>query len=92
MELSQNLKPQRHPDVLERELPDELILYHPGTDDAILLNRVSAAIWDLCDGTQSLDDIANQVADAFGAAHEEVLGDVKETVTQYLQAGLLIPK
>lgn len=81
--------PERRDGLIERELPDALILYDPHADRVFLLNCVSAAIWDLCDGECSQEQIAEEIAQQFAAPPDEVLEDVERTITRFRQDGLL---
>ena len=83
--------PKRREGLIERELPEELILYDPETDCAFLLNRTSAAIWDLCDGQSALRQIAEQIAPRFSAPPEKVVEDVRATIERFHRDRLLVP-
>ena len=83
--------PKRREGLIERELPEELILYDPETDRAFLLNRTSAAIWDLCDGQNALRQIVEQIASCFSAPAEKVVEDVRATIERFHSDGLLVP-
>ena len=82
--------PRRRSDLIERELPAELILYDPENDRAFLLNRTSAAIWDLCDGQHSADRIAGQIALHCDVAVKTVLQDVNESIARFIDQALLV--
>ena len=56
------------------ESPDGLIVYDETTDRVHHLNQTAAVILGLCDGTQTVDDIAIQVARMF--ATDEVSPEV----------------
>ncbi len=79
----------RRSGIVERELPTELILYDPEGDRAFLLNRVSAAIWDMCDGRQSAEQMAAEIADLFAEASDTVLEDVTRTIARLVDDGLV---
>ena len=83
--------PKRRDGLIERELPAELILYDPVTDRAFLLNRTSAAIWDLCDGKNATQQISEQLASHFGATVEKVVEDVRTTIERFRRDRLLVP-
>ncbi len=83
--------PKRREGLIERELPEELILYDPETDRAFLLNHTSAAIWDLCDGESALRQIVEQIAPCFSAPLEKVVEDVKATIERFHRDRLLVP-
>lgn len=54
------------------------------------LNLVGAHIWNLCDGTRSLEDISKALAAEFDAEPSEVEGDVAEFVKNLFERGWLI--
>ena len=83
--------PKRRDGLIERELPEELILYDPEIDRAFLLNHTSTAIWDLCDGQSALRQIAEQIALCFSAPAEKVVEDVRATIERFHRDRLLAP-
>lgn len=83
--------PKRREGLIERELPEELILYDPETDRAFLLNRTSAAIWDLCDGQHSAEQIAREIAEHLSAPLTKVVEDVQQTIARLQRNRALVP-
>jgi hypothetical protein len=49
--------PQRNRDVELREVGDESVLVTP-SGDTFVLNPTARAIWELCDGTTTVDELA----------------------------------
>jgi hypothetical protein len=75
------IRPKRRDSIVEREVDSELVLHDPMTDRTLLLNSVSAAIWDLCDGARTVDEIARCIAEHFrGSEDDEILRDTVELV------------
>jgi hypothetical protein len=84
-------RPIRREKVIERELEGELVLHDPDTERTVLLNPVSAAIWDLCDGEHTVEEIARCVAEHFrGAVEGQVLEDTIEAVERLQSEGVLM--
>lgn len=81
--------PKRRDGLIERELAEELILYDPEGDRAYLLNRIGAAIWDLCDGNHTPKGIARTIAEHFSVPAAKVVEDVNETIARFHQDRLL---
>jgi len=81
--------PKRRDEVVERALPDELILYNVAKDQVFLLNQTSAAIWDLCDGQRSIDGIAGEIAGHFAASPGVVREHVQRTIASFQERALL---
>ena len=81
--------PKRREGLVERELPDELILYDPETDRAFLLNHTSAAVWDLCNGQSPKEEIAEALVRHLGAPAETAGEHVRGTIDRFGRNGLL---
>lgn len=71
------------------DLGAELLIYSDEHELGITLNASSKQIWQLCDGTRSLDEIATAIAQQLGCATDGLLEDVYATVLQFHQLGLL---
>ena len=74
-------------------LDDNVALYDEVGQLMILLNTSAAAVWELCDGGRTLDDIGHALAEAHGAtgAAAAVIGDdVRLTVRKLAELGLVV--
>ena len=80
---------RRREGLYERELPGELILYDPECDRAFLLNQTAAAVWDLCDGATSVEQMAREISASFSISQERALEDARTTVANLEREGLL---
>ena len=62
--------------VLRKEFDDWAVLFNPDTAEAVGVNPVGVAIWEMLDGKNSLEDIAGLVnkdfADVPGSAAQEI--------------------
>jgi len=83
-------KPKRLDRVIERQMDNELVLYDSQTDRTFLLNHVSAAIWDLCDGTNTIQDIAREISIHFHTPEQTVLDDAMAAIRKFLAEGILV--
>ena len=83
-------RPIAVPTVSSYPLDDELVLYTSTDGQAYILNHTAARVWRLLDGTRTEVEAAREVADTYGEAYEQVLGDVRELVEHLLTAGLLM--
>lgn len=52
----------REDNIVVQELKDEVLIYDLNTHKAFCLNKTSALVWQLCDGTKSADQISNQIS------------------------------
>ena len=82
----------RRKGVAAHPLGDELLLYTPEMAKAFSLNHSAQAVWNLCDGQRTVVEISQDLARRYDAAPDQLLGDVKETVLQLRELGLLEPE
>ena len=62
------MKPSaRRSGVFAENLPEEVILYDKSSNKVHCLSKTAAAIWESCDGTKSVDDLARIVEAKLGA-------------------------
>jgi hypothetical protein len=71
------------------DLGDELLIYSSERELGITLNHSSKQIWQLCDGTHTLEDMAAILSQQLGCAKEVLLEDICTTVVQLHKLGLL---
>ena len=71
-----------------KSLPDELLIYHLRRHQAHSLNRIAAAVWRQCDGTQTPGEIALRLHDAQGVPVDE--DTVRYALGKLSRAGLLL--
>ena len=77
------------PNVLETELDGEVSLYNPAQEEVTVLNGTASAVWYLCDGTFSADEIVELLAKSYSVDVEEIRSDVEQTIAMLSEAGLL---
>jgi len=86
-------RPARRDGAATVPLDDNVALYDEVGQLMILLNPSAAAVWELCDGTRTLDEIGHALAEAHGAtgADAAVIGDdVRLTVHKLADLGLVV--
>jgi hypothetical protein len=81
--------PLARAEVMVHSLDDDLILHLPGNDDVFVLNRTGARIWALCDGTHTVHQIAEEIADTYEVASDRAASDVDALAKELRSAGLL---
>ena len=82
-------KPMAVPGVLEYEVEDDLVLYRPSTDDVEVLNGTAAAVWWLCDGTRTGQEIVEAIAHLYGQSVEQVRIEIFSIVERMFEEGLV---
>ncbi|MGB7059216.1 MAG: PqqD family protein [Geitlerinemataceae cyanobacterium] len=87
------LRPRKVPEIEEYSFGDEMLLALSDRGIATSLNSSAQAIWQLCDGCQTLDQMSTMLADRFGFSQEvlrqELWKQVTETIAQFDRLGLL---
>jgi len=68
--------------------PDETAMVLFDGRATLALNLVAAFVWDLLDGTRSLDDTSQAVVRAFGVDQRTARADVGRLCEEFRQAGL----
>jgi hypothetical protein len=71
------------------DLGEELLIYNDEDELGITLNASSKQIWQLCDGTLSLHQIATAIGQQLGCDGEILLEDIHTTVMKFRESGLL---
>jgi hypothetical protein len=88
-------RPRPIADVEAHVLGDDLLLYRSASEMAYSLNSAAKMVWELCDGTRTVDEIAAEIATRLGApddTRDELLRDVRDTVGQFERYDLLLPE
>jgi len=77
----------RRSDLFAENLPEEVVLYDKTNNKVHCLNKVAATVWESCDGTRTVDDLAHMVEAKFGARSDRKL--VLQALEELEEAGLL---
>ncbi len=85
MDTSHNF-PRPHPQTAGRLIDGEAVLILAEASEIKVLNGVGSRIYELADGTRSIDEIAECLAREYEAPYEQVLRDTHEFL-QGLVAG-----
>jgi hypothetical protein len=67
----------------------ESLLYSATRDEASALNRTATEIWELCDGTNTIEAIARALSQRYDIDEAYLLADVTATVTMFRTRGLV---
>jgi hypothetical protein len=81
--------PRAKPGVAGIELDGEGLLYDESGSSWHLLNPTAMVIWQFCDGTGTVEELANDLAEAYQTDPVTVLTGTIDTVRQLGQLGLL---
>jgi hypothetical protein len=81
--------PRRRPDFVlhDRELRSFII--SPDRSVAHELNPTARAVWELCDGTTTVDELVDAICEVFSVEREVAMADVTAIVDDLVAAGLV---
>ena len=68
----------------------EVVLLHPTLSTIIYLNQTGALIWQLCDGSRSVDEIISLLGAAYPAERRQITQDVPSIIDELLSQGVLL--
>mgnify|MGYP000350429550 CR=1 FL=1 len=69
-----------NPQVQERWLEHDVVLYHPATDDVTLLDHIGARIWSALGTSTSVTSMATTLAQEFNTNASAIVDDIQELV------------
>jgi len=82
-------RPLRRPGLWNRQTDNENALYDPSTSSVHLLNETAWAIWALCDGETTPDEMIEAIAELSHLSRDVVSDDVDRVLLQFEDAGIL---
>lgn len=81
--------PRRRDDLHVQVVPEGHALREADGEEVHLLNETAFALWQLCDGQTSAEEMAAGVCELFGASGATVLEDVDRTLDELSRRGLV---
>jgi PqqD family protein of HPr-rel-A system len=90
--LVRNGNPARKPEAWLRQAENENVIYDPKTGAVHLLNATATAIWVLCDGETTPDEMVEAICELSGLPRDVVVEDVRRILLQFEEADILIWK
>ena len=81
--------PFRRRGVSEYPLGDEMLLYTADSETAFSLSSSAKAIWELCDGRQTVLKIIQELGGRYGCPGDKLLSDVIAAIAELRNVGLL---
>ncbi len=82
-------KPKRVATLVEEEADDDLLLADFRRSQMHMLNPTAAVVWDLCDGENSVEEIAGLIAEHFSLQVTDVLGDVEKVLGGFRENAMI---
>lgn len=87
-------RPQRpavRDDLTVVELDGEAVVYDGATGDLHHLNPTATIVFSLCDGTATVRDLADDIADAYRQPADDVERQIRALLRRFRTSGLLRP-
>jgi hypothetical protein len=84
-------RPVRLDGGLECRVQDELLVYVPTREIAVSLNASARAVWELCQGRLSVDEITEALGSRYGVSTHLLRPDVDAAIGRLRDLGLLGP-
>jgi len=81
--------PLRRPGLLTRLIEGEVVILDREAEKVHQLNPTASCIWNNCDGSSSVDSIAQRLAASFDVTPEMALRDVEAILRELHGLGLL---
>lgn len=85
----QQQRPERREGVWLRSTGEENAVYDPASGGLHLLNETARAIWELCDGQTTPDEMVAAICELSGLHPDVVTEDVQRTLAEFVQLGIL---
>jgi hypothetical protein len=82
-------RPIRKPGVWLRTSDTENIVFDPDTENVHFLNATAMAIWVLCDGETTADEMIGAICELSGLPRDVVAEDVQRTLLRFIEADIL---
>ena len=75
--------------MITSEVLDDLVAYVPATSQAVSLNVSARAVWELCDGARTLEDICSELSEVVAMSPSDLRSDVQSALDRLREPGLL---
>jgi len=81
---------QQTPGLIRQDMGDELLLYDSERETIHTLNPTARLIWELCDGTHTIEDMEQAIRAHFAVSDgHDVSEDIQEILKTFATKGLL---
>lgn len=84
-----NSRPLRKGEIVQRGTDQTWAIYERESDSLHELNASARAIWELCDGETTPEEMAKALSELTGMELQEALGEVTRTIHTLKSSGLV---
>jgi len=89
MTIDKDSKPRQQQGFRLEALDAELLLYDPEQTKTIYLNPTASLIWQMCDGTHTVDEIVGLLQESYPDAADGIAQDVDAALLQFVEHGAI---
>lgn len=83
-------KPVRKEGIFIQDIGRETLLYSDKEKLIHVLNPTAKLIWELCDGTHTVEDMERAIREGFSLSREhDVIGDIQRTLEVFARKGIV---
>ena len=82
--------PKRKDDILKRDADETVVLLNLKDGQYYALNEVGGRVWELCDGSRTVNDVVTTLCSEYDAPRETLEADVMEILEELSGADLLV--
>jgi hypothetical protein len=90
MSIDREKLPLARNDITVQVIGDEVMLYDGGSDTIHVLNHSAYAVWKLCNGENTREDMFEKLSAQYPDAGLDLAGDIQETLQDFRLKLLLI--
>jgi hypothetical protein len=83
------MKPKVREDLVVAEVDGEAVIYDQRKVDILHLNPTATIVFNLCDGTSTVKEMAGDIADVFQMPADQVERQVRSLIRDFKQTALL---
>jgi len=85
------VRPKARDDLTVVELDGEAVIYDEETSDLHQLNQTATIVFGLCDGTNTMKEMAVDISEVFGVPIEDVEPQIRGLIREFRKVRLLVP-
>lgn len=82
-------KISRSDNILMQQVSEQAVLLNPADGQYFALDDIGSRIWELCDGSLTLAQIATKIHEEYDAPLDVIIGDVTELITEFCNEKLV---
>jgi len=82
-------RPIKHPRTASRVIEGEAVIVVPEEDIVKVLNDVGSRIWELADGTRTVNEIGVLIHEEYEVSLEQAEQDTREFVEELIESGMM---